>query len=91
MENLVTEDLLGLEDHLVSLTRAPIPGAQESPVDQSIQIKVDASNAKNLDTFRMNAPLINPKEMTTLDQRSLKTIPTHIQALTFSPICSLTP
>ena len=89
MEDLVTEDHSSPEDPLVNLTKAPIPNVPESQVGQSTKTKVEASNARNLDTSKMNVQLINPLEMKAQDQRSLKT--THIltQVWTFNPKCRL--
>ena len=89
MEDLVTEGHSNLEDPLVNLTKAPTPNIPESQVGQSIKTKVDASNAKNLDTFKMNAPPINPHKKKAQDQRSSKTthIPTQVQ--TSNPKCRL--
>ena len=61
-KSLVTEDHSSPEDPLANLTKAPTPNIPESQVGQSIKTKVDASNAKNLDTFKMNAQPINPHE-----------------------------
>ena len=52
--------------------------------------KVDVSNARNLDTSKMNVQLINPCEMKAQDQRSLKTTHTPTQAPIFNPKCRLT-
>ena len=76
VEDLVTEDQSSPEDPLVNLTKAPIPNIPESQVGQSTKTKVDVSNARNLDTSKMNAQLINPHETKAQDQRSWKT--THI-------------
>ena len=62
VEDLETEDHSSLEDPLENLTKAPTPNVPESQVGQSIKTKVDALNAKNLDTSKMNAPPINPHE-----------------------------
>ena len=89
MEDLVTEDHSSLEDPLVNLTKAPTPNIPESQVGQSIKTKVDASNAKNLDISKMNAPPINPHEKKAQDQRSLKTTHIPTQAQTSNPKCRL--
>ena len=62
MEDLATEDHSDPEDPLANLTKAPIPSDPESQVGPKIKRKVDVSNVKNLDTSKMNAPLINPHE-----------------------------
>ena len=89
MEDLVTEGHSSLEDPLVNLTKAPTPNIPESQVGQSIRTKVNVSNARNLDIYKMNAPPINPHERKAQDQRSLKTthIPTQVQ--TSNPKCRL--
>ena len=84
VEDLVTEDHSSPEDPLVNLTKAPIPNVPESQVGQSIKTKVDVSNARNLDTSKMNVQLINPHETKAQDQRSLKTTHTPTQAQTFN-------
>ena len=53
-EDLVTEEHSNPEDPLVNLTKALIPNVPESQVGQSIKTKVDVSNARNLDTSKMN-------------------------------------
>ena len=85
VEDLVTEDHSSPEDPLVNLTKAPIPNVPESQVGQSIKTKVDVSNARNLDTSKMNVQLINPHEMKAQDQRSLKTTHTPTQAPDIQP------
>ena len=89
VEDLVTEDHSSLEYPLANLTKAPTPNIPESQVGQSIKTKVDASNAKNLDTFKMNAPPINPHEKKAQDQRSSKTTHIPTQAQTSNPKCRL--
>ena len=89
VEDSVTEDHLSPEDPLVNLTKAPIPNVPESQVGQSIKTKVDVSNARNLDTSKMNVQLTNHHEMKAQDQRSLKTTHTPTQAQTFNPKCRL--
>ena len=89
MEDLVTEDHSSPEDPLVNLTKAPISNVPESQVCQSTKTKVDASNARILDTSKMNVRLINPHETKAQDQRSLKTTRTPTQAKTFNPKCRL--
>ena len=89
MEDLVTEDHSSPEDPLVNLTKAPTPNIPESQVGQSIMTKVDVSNAKNLDTFKMNAPPINPHEKKAQDQRISKTTHIPTQAQTSNPKCRL--
>ena len=91
MEDLVTEDHSSIEDPLVNLTKAPTPNVPESQVGQSIKTKVDALNAKNLDTFKMNAQPINPHEKKAQDQRSLKTTHIPTQAQTSNPKCRSIP
>ena len=90
VEDLVTEDHSSPEDPSVNLTKAPIPNVPESQVGQSIKTKVDVSNARSLDTSKMNVQLINPHEMQVQDQRSLKTTHTPTQAQTSNPKCRLT-
>ena len=89
VEDLVTEDHSSPEDPLVNLTKAPIPNVPESQVGQSIKTKVDVSNARDLDTSKMNVQLINPHEMKAQDQRRLKTTHIPTQAQTFNPKCRL--
>ena len=57
----------------------------QSQVGQSIKTKVDVSNVRNLDIFKMNAQPINPHKKKAQDQRSLKTTHIPTQALTFKP------
>ena len=89
VEDLVTEYHSSIEDHLVNLTKAPTPNIPESQVGQSINTKVDVSNARNLDISKMNAQPINPHQKKAQDQISLKTthIPTQVQ--TSNPKCRL--
>ena len=89
MEDLVTKDHSSLEDPFVNLTKAPTPNIPESQVGRSIKTKVDALNAKNFDTFKMNAPPINPHEKKAQDQKSLKTTHIPTQAQTSNPKCRL--
>ena len=89
VEDLVIEEHSSPEDPLVNLTKAPIPNDPESQVGQSTKTKVDASNARNLDTSKMNVQLINPHETKAQDQKSLKTTHTPTQAQTFNPKCRL--
>ena len=88
-EDLVTEDHSNPEDPLVNLTKAPIPSNPESQVGPQTKTKVDVSNTKNLDTSKMNAPLISPNEKKAQDQRNLKTTHTPTQAQTYNPKCRL--